>query len=54
VADQIAGLVECQHRRRGNAAVGLRRTLFGGALARRQCARPMHQPDAVVSIGCDA
>ena len=34
VAQQIAGLVEHQHRRRGDAALCLRRVLLGGAFAR--------------------
>ena len=54
VTDQVAGLVEQQHRRRGDAAPGLGRILLGGALARRERARPMHHPDAVIFVGGEA
>src|SRR6516165_3170244 len=54
VAEQIAGLVEYQHRRRGNAALGFGWVLLGRTLAWRKRGRPVHDPDAVISVGGDA
>jgi len=54
VAEQIAGLIEYQHRRRGDAALGFGWVLLGRALARRERGRPMHDPDAVISVGGNA
>ena len=51
---QVAGLVEHQHRRSGDAALGHGRILLGGALARRQRARPLDHPDAVEPVDRDA
>ena len=54
VADQVAGLVEHQHRRRGRAALGLRRILLGGEIALVERARPLHHPDVIEAIDPDA
>src|SRR5947209_9329241 len=54
VAKQIAGLIEYQHRRRSDAALGLRWILFGRTLAWRERGRPVHDPDAVISVGRNA
>ena len=54
VADQIAGLIEDQHRRCSDAALCLRRALLGGTLARSECARSVHDPNTIISIGSDA
>ena len=54
VAEQVAGLVEHQHRRSGNAAFRFRRILLGRAFARRQRSRSMHDPDAIILVGGDA
>src|SRR6516165_722904 len=54
VAEQIAGLVEYQYRRRGNAALGFGWVLLGRALAWRERGRPVHDPDAVMPVGGDA
>ncbi len=51
---QVAGLVERQHRRRGDAALAGRRNLLGGPLALGERARPVHDPDGIEAVGRDA
>jgi hypothetical protein len=51
MANQVAGLVKDEDRRRSDAAFAGRWVLLGGALARGQRVRPMHQPDAIVGVG---
>src|SRR5262249_38499042 len=53
-AEQVAGLVEYQHRRRGHAALRFGRVLLGRTLAWRERGRPVHDPDAVIAVGRDA
>ena len=53
-AHQIAGLVEDENRRRGNAALGLGRIVFGGTLAGAQRTRPMDDPDTIEPVDRDA
>jgi hypothetical protein len=41
MADEVAGLVENEYRRRGDAALRFGRVLLGGTLARGERARPV-------------
>jgi hypothetical protein len=54
MADEVAGLVENEHRRRGDAALRFGRVLLGGTLARGERARPVNDPDAIGFVGRDA
>ena len=54
MADEIAGLIEDEHRRRRHATLGLRRILLGGAIALGQRARTLHHPDVIEAIDPDA
>src|SRR5262249_58912737 len=54
VAEQVAGLVQYQHRWRGHAALRFGWVLLGGTLAWRERGRPVHDPDAVIAVGRDA
>jgi hypothetical protein len=54
VADQVAGLVEQQHRGSGDAAFCFRWILLGRAFARRERSRSMHDPDAIIFVGGNA
>src|SRR6185503_619986 len=53
VTEQVAGLVEYEHRRRGNTASRFRRILFGRTFAWRQRSRPVHHPDPIILVGGD-
>ena len=54
MGDQIARLVEHQHRRRGDAASHRRRVALGSSLALVERAGPMDDPDAIEAVGPDA
>src|SRR5438045_1701418 len=50
----VAGLIVDHHRRCSDGALCLRRALLGGTLARSECARSVHDPNTIISIGSDA
>ena len=54
MADEVAGLVEDEYRRSGDAALRFGRVLLCGPLARGEGAGPVHDPDAIVFVSRDA